>query len=89
MQIWSVKTDWATENETGSSVTLYSTKELAQTAFEKEVAEELIRYGVSDDNVPDGYKMEKTEEYFEIYLDGEYLLNHSTISLELLPVIDK
>lgn len=89
MQIWAVKTDWATECETGSSVGLYATKELAQTAFEKEVSEELIRYDILDGNIPDGYKMEKTEDYFEIYLDGEYLLNHSTISLELLPVIDK
>lgn len=89
MKIWAVKTDWATECETGSSVALYATKELAQVAFEKEVAEELIRYDILDGNIPDGYKMEKTEDYFEIYLDGEYLLNHSTISLELIPVIDK
>lgn len=89
MQIWSVKTDWATECETGSSVALYATKELAQVAFEKEVAEELIRYDILDGNIPDGYKMEKTEDHFEIYLDGEYLLNHSTISLEFLPVLDK
>ena len=39
MKIWAVKTDWATECETGSSVALYATKELAQVAFEKEVSE--------------------------------------------------
>ena len=89
MEIWTLKTDWATRDETGSSFALYTTKELAQTAFEKEVAEELIRYDILDDNIPDGYKMEKTEDYFEIYKDGEYLLNHSTISLELFPVIDE
>ncbi len=89
MQIWTVKNDWATEYETVSSVALYATKELAQAAFENEVAEELIRYDILDGNIPDGYKMEKTEDHFEIYIDGEYLLNHSTITLEHLPVIDK
>ncbi len=89
MQIWCIKTDWASYDETGSDVTLYAAREQAQADFEKEVAEELIRYDILDGNIPDGYKMEKTEDYFEIYLDGEYLLNHSTISLELLPVIDK
>lgn len=89
MQIWCIKTDWASYDETGSDVTLYAAREQAQADFEKEVSEELIRYDILDDNIPDGYKMEKTEDYFEIYKDGEYLLNHSTISLELFPVIDE
>ena len=89
MQIWCIKTDWASYDETGSDVTLYSTRERALSDFEKEVAEELDRYGITDDNAPDGYTMEKTEDHFEIYKNGEYLLDHSTISLELYPVIDE
>lgn len=89
MQIWCIKTDWASYDETGSDVTLYAAREQAQADFEKEVAEELIRYDILDGNIPDGYKMEKTEDHFEIYKNGEYLLDHSTISLELYPVIDE
>ena len=89
MQIWCIKTDWTSYDETGSDVTLYAAKEPAMADFEKEVSEELDRYGIIDDNVPDGYTMEKTEDHFEIYKNGEYLLDHSTISLELYPVIDE
>ena len=59
MQIWCIKTDWASYEETGSDVTLYAAKESAQADFEKEVSEELDRYGIIDDNFPDGYTMEK------------------------------
>lgn len=89
MQIWCIKTDWASYDETGSDVTLYAARERSLSDFEKEVAEELDRYGITDDNSPNGYTMEKTEDHFEIYKDGEYLLDHSTISLELYPVIDE
>ena len=89
MQIWCLNTDWASYDETGSDVTLYSTRERALSNFEKEVAEELDRYGIIDDNVPDGYTMEKTEDHFEIYKDGEYLLDHSTIELVQLPVLEE
>ena len=89
MQIWCIKTDWASYDETGSDVTLYAARERSLSDCEKEVAEELDRYGITDDNAPNGYTMEKTEDHFEIYKDGEYLLDHSTISLELYPVIDE
>ena len=88
MQIWCIKTDWASYDETDSDVTLYAAGERALSDFEKEVAEELDRYGITDDNASNGYTMEKTEDHFGIYKDGEYLLDHSAISLELLPVTE-
>ena len=89
MQICCLNTDWASYDERGSDVTLYAAKEPAQADFEKEVSEELDRYGITDDNASDGYTMEKTEDHFEIYKDGEYLLDHSTIELVQLPVLEE
>ena len=89
MEVWVIKTDWATNDETGSDVTLYANEATAKMAFEKAVKDELELYysNVELDDKDCGYTMLKEDRFFEIYKDGEYLLNHSTISLDRLTVI--
>ena len=57
-----------------------TTEALAREAFNKEVAEEIIRC------TEKGYKIEPTENSFEAYEEGYYAANHSLISLEQLTI---
>lgn len=89
MNIWVIKTNWACSNETGGDVTLYVTEKLAKAAFEKAVREDIAYYNIDINDEESGYTVEKTEDYFDIFKNGEYLLDHSTIELVQLPVLEE
>ena len=89
LKIWAIKTNWATNDETGSDVTLYATEVLARTAFEKAVKDEIEYYGIDFNDQGCGYTIEKTDDFFDVFKNEEYLLNHSTISLEELLIVEK
>lgn len=87
MELWVINTYWNSMDGTGGDVTLYDTEELARKDFDKAINEELASYGITDiNNTDSGFVVERTEDYFTIYRNGEYILNNSTIELLLLPV---
>lgn len=79
--VWVVKTDWAVNGESGNSVAIYASENLARKAFQEEVS--AVRQNAEDR----GYVIEEDNDYFESYEDGEYLLYHDTISVEKMEVI--
>ena len=69
MQIWCIKTDWASYDETGSDVTLYAAREQAQADFEKEDS--------NNDNASKDKKTEAPEKKPSFYSMVELALNEA------------
>ena len=88
MEIYMLKVEWANDGETNCYVELYAKEETAKEKFKEAVQEVKSDYGHVDFNDPEcGYCISEDEDSLEIYLDGEYLSEHSTVSLEKMNVI--
>ena len=88
MEIYMLKVEWANDGETNGYVELYAKEETAKEKFQKAVQEAKSDYDHVDFNGPEcGYCISEDEDSLEIYLDGEYLSEHSTVSLEKMNVI--
>ena len=88
MEIYMLKVEWANDGETNGYEELYAKEETAKEKFRKAVQEAKADYDHVDFNDPEcGYCISEDEDSLEIYLDGEYLSEHSTVSLEKMNVI--
>ena len=88
MEIYMLKVEWANDGETNGYVELYAKEKTAKEKFQKAVQEGKADYDHVDFNDPEcGYCISEDEDSLEIYLDGEYLSEHSTVSLEKMNVI--
>ena len=88
MEIYMDKVESANDGETNGYVELYATEETAKEKFKEAVQEVKSDYDHVDFNDPEcGYCISEDEDSLEIYLDGEYLSEHSTVSLEKMNVI--
>ena len=88
MEIYMLKVEWANDGETNGYVELYAKEETAKEKFQKAVQEAKADYDHVDSNDPEcGYCISEDEDSLEIYLDGEYLSEHSTVSVEKMNVI--
>ena len=88
MEIYMLKVEWANDGETNGYVELYAKEETAKEKFKESVQEVKSDYDHVDFNDPEcGYCISEDEDSLEIYLDGEYLSEHSTVSLEKMNVI--
>lgn len=85
MEVWIMLIDWATDNASDVSITIYENESLAKDAFEKTVQEEISEYWSScftGGIIDNSYSFEKDDTFFEIYEYGNYMLNHTRIFLE-------
>ena len=88
MEIYMLKVEWINDGETNGYVELYAKEETAKEKFKEAVQEVKSNYNHVDFNDPEcGYCISEDEDSLEIYLDGEYLSEHSTVSLEKMNVI--
>ena len=88
MEIYMLKVKWANDGETNGYVELYAKEETAKEKFQKAVQEAKADYDHVDFNDSEcGYCISEDENSLEIYLDGNYLSEYSTVSLEKMNVI--
>ncbi len=88
MEIYMLKVEWTNDCETNGYVELYAKEETAKEKFKEAVQEVKSDYDHVDFNdLECGYCISEDEDSLEIYLDGEYLSEHSTVSLEKMNVI--
>ena len=88
MEIYMLKVEWANDGETNGYVEIYVKEKTAKEKFQKAVQEAKADYDHVDFNDPEcSYCISGDEDSLEIYLDGDYLSEHSTVSLEKMNVI--
>lgn len=84
MKIYLVVNDWATEDSSDVSITVFDSLEKAQKELLKQRAEELNEYwnNVFDNGkLREEYRLDENDFYFEIWEEGYYLTSHTRIQI--------
>ena len=88
--VYSVEEDWATNEESGHSVKLFSDYDEARAELGAMIMREATDGIVSEIYDCFGYVEEFDNDCFSGYIDGEYLINHYDVSItkHIVPVSD-
>lgn len=85
MKVYEVKVNWATNDDSGCTTTLYSTKEKAIKAFNFEVVQAMQDYDVFDEEsgelIDANWQLDKGNDLWDLWEDGYYSANHCTITI--------
>lgn len=86
IKVYAVVTDWATYDDNGCNVKLFSSYDKALNEFNKVVEEEKTKNWSSvidkEGKVKEGYILEEDKDYFKIYEDNDYNDNHTEMWIE-------
>lgn len=84
MKIYLVVNDWATEDASDVSITVFDMPEKAKKEFEKQKFEERCECwdkAFNGEEIADGYCLDENDFLFEIWEDGCYVTSHTRIQI--------
>lgn len=83
--VYVVTMNWAFEGDSGVDTTLFKTYESAKAFFDKTVQEEKtgswVESAIIDGVVQEGYELDETKDFWEVWSDGEYTAAHTSIQI--------
>lgn len=82
LTIYEVSEDWSVNGETGHNVTIYGDYNSAKYDFTEKLKEEMDSGCISKfENDEENFVLDTSEDYYEVYIDGEHMMNHYILSI--------
>lgn len=82
LTIYAVIEDWASDDEPGHNEDLFTCQADALAAYHRRLAEEKANGCIYNWSEKNGFTTDEADEFYEAWLDGEYISNHYKLTLE-------
>ena len=92
LKVYELKIDVAIDDNCSCRTELYATEERAKKAFNFEIVQAMQDYGIFDEQtgelIDDDWILDKSNNSWELYVDGWYVANHCAITITEIEILD-